>query len=69
MLTAVVLVCSLNSTPNLSDCTADNAMSVTFAEPSQSFAICGLNGQAALARTELVGSDEAVKIVCTRKRG
>jgi hypothetical protein len=52
MMTALVLVCSLTATPDLRDCTRDNAVHVLqvpeeFALP----AMCAMRGQAFLAET------------------
>jgi hypothetical protein len=68
MLTALVLVCSVGITPDLSVCTRDNALQVLrvpseFTNP----ATCFLYGQAYLAQTPLgqdLGDAERVKIVC-----
>ena len=70
MLTALILVCSLTTVPNLGDCTRDNALDVvyvptTFANP----ATCFMHGQAYLADSEMgrnLARDEAVKVVCVR---
>jgi hypothetical protein len=70
MLTALILVCSLATVPNLGDCTRDNALDVvyvpaTFANP----ATCFMHGQAYLADSEMgrnLARDEAVKVVCVR---
>ena len=70
MLTALILVCSLASVPNLGDCTRDNALDVvyvpaTFANP----ATCFMHGQAYLADSEMgrnLARNEAVKVVCVR---
>jgi hypothetical protein len=69
MLTAIILVCSLAVTPNLKDCSRDNAMSVLqvpeeFSLPSQ----CFMRGQAFLAETSIgqeMADNERVKVVCT----
>jgi hypothetical protein len=69
MLTAIILVCSLAVTPDLRECSRDNAASVMqvpeeFALPSQ----CMMRGQAFLAETS-IGRDltdqERVKVLCT----
>ena len=70
MLTALILVCSLTTVPNLGDCTRDNALDVvyvpaTFANP----ATCFMHGQAYLADSEMgrnLTRNEAVKVVCVR---
>ena len=70
MLTALILVCSLATVPDLRDCTRDNALDVlqvpeTFASP----VTCLMHGQAYLANS-VAGRDsarnEAVKVVCAR---
>jgi hypothetical protein len=70
MLTAIVLVCSLAVTPDIRDCSRNNAVHVLqvpeeFALP----AMCAMRGQSFLAETsigqELTGN-ERVKIMCVR---
>jgi hypothetical protein len=68
MLTAIVLVCSLATTPDLRDCTRDNAVHVLqlpeeYALPAK----CFMQGQAYLAETSIgrdIAADEGVKVVC-----
>jgi hypothetical protein len=68
MLTALVLICSVATTPNLQDCSSDNATAVLrvpaeFANP----ATCFMHGQAYLAETSIapkLGDDDRIKIVC-----
>jgi hypothetical protein len=70
MLTALILVCSLAVTPDLSACTRDNALDVvlvpaTFASP----VTCFMHGQAYLADTSIgrgLAQDEAIKVICVR---
>jgi len=70
MLTALVLICSLAVTPDLSACTRDNALDVllvpaTFTSP----VTCFMQGQAYLAGTSMgreLAQNEAVKVVCVR---
>ncbi len=70
MLTALILVCSLASMPDLADCTRDNARDVlhvpaTFASP----VTCFMHAQAYVADTAIgrdLAADEAVKVVCVR---
>jgi len=70
MLTAIVLVCSLAVTPELRDCTRENATAVLrvpeeFLMPSH----CMARGQAFLAGTALgreLGERERVKVMCVR---
>ena len=70
MLTALVLVCSVATTPDIRDCTFDNASTVMrvpeeFASP----AICFMHGQAYLAETSVgrtLADGDRVKVVCKR---
>jgi len=72
MLTALVLVCSVVITPDLRDCTRDNAKLVMgapgdFSNPGT----CFMHGQAYLAETLIgreLGENERVKVVCARKK-
>jgi hypothetical protein len=68
MLTALILVCSLASVPDLAGCTPDNAVAMlqvpaTFASP----VACLWNGQVYLAQTSIgreLAQNEAVKVIC-----
>jgi hypothetical protein len=68
MLTALILICSAAVTPDVRDCTRDNATAVmrvpaTFGNPST----CFMHGQAYLAGSSIgqeLANDEWVKIVC-----
>jgi hypothetical protein len=70
MLTALVLVCSLTLTPDLRECTRDNAVHVLqvpeeFALP----AMCAMRAQAFVAETSIgqeIASDEGIKVMCVR---
>jgi hypothetical protein len=70
MLTALILICSVSVTPDLKDCTRDNAMTVMrlpteFASPTA----CLMHGQAYLANTSIgqeLGEKDRVKIACVR---
>ncbi|PWB60257.1 MAG: hypothetical protein C3F17_14900 [Bradyrhizobiaceae bacterium] len=70
MLTAIVLVCSLAVTPELRDCSRNNARVVLqvpeeFMVPAQ----CMMRGQAFLAETSIgqeLGREERVKVMCVR---
>ena len=70
MLTALVLICSVSVTPDLQDCTRENAIDVmrTPVETANP-ATCFLHGQAFVAQTsiaqDLRGTDR-IKIVCAR---
>ena len=70
MLTALVLICSTAVTPDLRDCTRDNATAVMLV-PVQSGnpATCFMHGQAYLAQTSVgqeLTVDDRVKVVCVR---
>jgi len=70
MLTALVLICSMSVTPDIRDCTRDNAVDVMrvpaeYASPVS----CFVRGQAFLAETSLaqdLGENDRIKIVCAR---
>jgi hypothetical protein len=70
MLTALILVCSLASVPDIAACTRDNAVQVmyvpaTFANP----VTCFMQGQAYLAETSIgrdLAENEVVKVICSR---
>lgn len=72
MLTALVLICSVAITPDLQDCTSDNATAVMrvpveFASPTT----CFMHGQAYVAGTSIgqnLGDDDRVKIVCKQSK-
>jgi hypothetical protein len=70
MMTALVLVCSLTLTPDLRDCTRDNAVHVL--QVPEEFALqamCAMRGQAFLAETSIgqeLTNDERVKVMCVR---
>jgi hypothetical protein len=65
MLTALILVCSLATVPNLSDCTRDNALDVvyvptTFASP----VTCLMHADSSIGRD--LQQNEGVKVICVR---
>jgi hypothetical protein len=70
MLTALVLICSVATTPDVRDCTRANATAVMrvpagFASPIT----CLMHGQAYLAQTSIgeeLTADDRVKVVCAR---
>jgi hypothetical protein len=70
MLTALVLICSVATTPDLADCARDNAATVMrvpaeFGNPATSF----MQGQAYLAESSIgrdLDSDARVKLICVR---
>ncbi len=69
MLTALILVCSLAATPDLSSCTRANAIDIVrvpdqFGNPAS----CFMRGQAYLADTSVgrdLTGDERLKVVCS----
>jgi hypothetical protein len=68
MLTALVLVCSIVTTPDLADCNAKTArivmrMPQAYASP----AACAMQGQAEIAETAIgrhLGESDRIKVVC-----
>jgi len=72
MLTALILICSLADTPNLADCSRDNARHVVWVPETFNNPItCFMHGQAYIADTTLgrnLGSDERVRVLCMPKR-
>jgi len=70
MLTAVILICSLQTTPDVQSCNRENAVDTmqvpeSFASP----ATCFMRGQAYLADTSLgrdLSENERVKVMCVR---
>lgn len=70
MLTALILICSLNTTPDVAACDQSNAVdSMKVPDEFGTPVACLMQGQAFLAQTELgrdMASDERVKVVCVR---
>ena len=70
MLTALVLVCSVAVTPDLRDCSQDNATQVIRVPvESGNPATCFMHGQAYLAESSIgqqLGANDRVKVVCAR---
>jgi hypothetical protein len=72
MLTALILICSLTSVPDVGACSEDNALEVlrnpeTFASP----VTCLMHGQAYLANTAMgrdLNANEVVKVICVRSK-
>jgi hypothetical protein len=66
--TALVLVCSLATTPDLSQCDRSNAVAYLRVPGEFTNTIaCGMQGQALLASMPLgedLGKDERVRVVC-----
>jgi len=70
MLTALILICSLGTTPDLRGCTRDNAIdAMAVPESFASPVTCLMHSQAYLAETSLgrdLTENERVKVVCVR---
>jgi hypothetical protein len=70
VLTALILVCSLATTPDLATCDKSNAVhSMRVPEEFTNPVTCFMHGQAYLAETSVgqeVTADERIKIVCVR---
>jgi hypothetical protein len=72
MLTAIILLCSVGTSPDLRDCSRDNAVTVMsmraeFASP----VTCLMHGEAYLAETALgqdLGPTERLKVACVRSK-
>jgi hypothetical protein len=68
VLTALILVCSLSVTPDLSDCSQSNAIDTMYVpEQFANPATCFMHGQAYLAETSIgrdISQDERVKVLC-----
>jgi hypothetical protein len=72
MLTALILICSLATTPDIRDCSRTNAVDVMYTPvESANPATCFMHGQAYLASTDIgrnLTDKEEVKVVCARKQ-
>lgn len=72
MLTALILICSMATTPDIRDCSRTNAIDVMYTPvESANPATCFMHGQAYLASTDMgrnLTKDEEVKVVCARKQ-
>jgi hypothetical protein len=72
MLTALILICSLATTPDIRDCSRTNAVDVMFTPvESANPATCFMHGQAYLASTDIgrnLTNKEEVKVICARKQ-
>ena len=68
MLTALVLVCSIVTTPDLRNCDLSNArMAMRVPETYASPAACAMQGQAYVAETAIgrnLAPEDRVKVVC-----
>ena len=71
MLTALILVCSIVSTPDLRSCDATNARVVMRVPAEYSNPVtCSMHGQAYLAETAIgrhLNETDRVKVVCQRR--
>jgi hypothetical protein len=71
MLTAMILICSLANTPNLADCSRDNARDVVWVPETFSNPVtCFMHGQAYIAGTSIgrnLTADERIRVLCVRK--
>ncbi len=71
MLFSTILICSVLVTPDVRDCTQENATTVMRVPIEFGNAtICLMRGQAALAQTSIgqaLGRDERVRITCSTK--
>lgn len=72
MLTALILICSLATSSDLSACNQTNAVDVMYAPiESANPATCFMQGQAYLAATTLgreLADNERIKVVCVHSR-
>ena len=70
MLTALILVCSLATVSDLSDCTRDNALDVVYVPAMFVNPVtCLMHGQAYVADSSIgrdLAQTEAIKVVCMR---
>jgi hypothetical protein len=72
VLTALILICSLNSTPDIAACNQSNAVdTMRVPEEFGNPVTCFMHGQAFLAQTELgreIAENERVKVVCVHSQ-
>ena len=70
MLTALVLICSILTTPDVRDCTRDNATAVMrVPEEFNNPVTCLMQAEAYLAQTSIgqeLAANERVRVVCAR---
>ena len=71
MLTALILICSLDVTPDLAACNQANAVTtMNVPEEFGNPATCFMHGQAYLAETSIgrdLDANERVKVICAHK--
>jgi hypothetical protein len=65
MLQVVILICSTNLSPM--DCQSNTALDVIYGPQTSNAMMCGMQGQAFVARTAIVGRspNEFIKIRCS----
>ena len=72
MLTAMILVCSLATTPNIGDCNRNNAVDVMWVPEAFNNPItCYLHGQAYIAGTSIgrsLAANEHVRVLCLHRK-
>lgn len=72
MLTAMILVCSLATTPNLGDCNRYNAVDVMWVPETFNNPItCYMHGQAYIAGTSIgrsLAENEHVRVLCLHRK-
>ena len=66
MYSILVLICS--TALSHADCQAKTAQDVVRGPTVDNAMMCALNAQTMIARTDLVQSDEYMKVVCTRSK-
>jgi hypothetical protein len=73
VLFSIILICSVLVTPDMRDCTQENATTVMRVPVEFGNAItCLMRGQAVLAQTSIgraLGRDERVRITCAKQLG
>jgi hypothetical protein len=71
MLTAMILICSLASTPNVADCSSNNAIDIVWVPETFSNPVtCFMHGQAYIAGTSIgqnLTDNERVRVMCVRR--
>ncbi len=71
MLAAMILVCSLATTPNIGDCNRSNAVDVMWVPETFNNPItCYMHGQAYIAGTSIgrsLSTQEHVRVMCLRR--
>ena len=72
MLTAMILICSLANTPNIADCSRNNAVDVVWVpETFNNPVTCFMHGQAYIAGTSLgqnLADNERIRVLCVRRQ-